>query len=191
MARKEGHIVEVLFDADQWLSPADRADSNLEQSSRPVPESLNIPVPFPRRSSTSSIISDTSPIQLSPTLPPPSTTFPQEDARETSLRPTTSFLPSSRGFHAASLFLAGAPGAEHAVRNARDLAINQIARELKLVKKMAPKTNVPKVMATVEWMGKAAEMTKTLQIQRLREEIEKAEMCAQNGLSRGIRRCFA
>lgn len=77
------------------------------------------------------------------------------------------------------------------MRYARDLAIKQTARELKLVKRWAPRTNVPKVMATVEWMGNVAEVTQTLQIQRLREEIEKAEKRAQTGISRSIRRCFA
>ncbi|KAJ4424919.1 hypothetical protein N0V82_000423 [Gnomoniopsis sp. IMI 355080] len=114
-----------------------------------------------------------------------------ELARKTSPRPTSSFLPCSRGLHAASLFLAGVPGAEDAVRNARNLAIQQTARELKLVKKLAPRTNVPNVVATVEWMGKSAEMTQTLQIHRLREEIEKAEKSTQTRTSRGIRRRFA
>ncbi|KAJ4393176.1 hypothetical protein N0V93_002383 [Gnomoniopsis smithogilvyi] len=190
MARREGEVIEVLFDADKSVSPAEWADQTLEPS-RSIPHPLNISLPFPRRCSTSSTISNASPIQLSPTLSssPVSNIF--ERARNTNPRPTTSFLPCSRGLHAASLFLAGVPGAEDAVRYARDLAIKQTARELKLVKRWAPRTNVPKVMATVEWMGNVAEVTQTLQIQRLREEIEKAEKRAQTGISRSIRRCFA
>lgn len=76
------------------------------------------------------------------------------------------------------------------MRNARNLAIQQTARELKLVKRLAPRTNVSRVVATVEWMGKSAEMTQTLQMHRLREEVEKARSSTQTRLLQGIRRRF-
>lgn len=168
MARCEGQVVEILFDADLWLSPADCAEPALE-ASHPIPGPLNISLPFARRCSTSSTISCASPIQLSPTLPPSATTHIEDAARNTSRHPTASFLPCSPSLHAASLFLSCVPGARKAVKQAQNSAIKQSKlRELKLVASLASKTNV----------------------QQLNKNTSKTEPRTQVGLFMGVMRRF-
>lgn len=168
MTRREGQVVEILFDADQWLSSADWAEPALE-ASHPIPAPLKISLPLARRCSTSSTISCASPIQLSPTLPLSSTTRTEDAARNTSSRPATSFLPCSPGLHATSLFLSCVPGARKVVQQAQDSAIKQSRMwELKLVEKLASKTNV----------------------QKLNEKTLKTEPGTQAGLFKGVMRRF-
>lgn len=76
------------------------------------------------------------------------------------------------------------------MREARDVAVKQTARELKLVKRFAPRTNVSKEVATVEWMAKTVEITEMMQVQRMKDEIEEAEKRALTGFFTGIRRRF-
>lgn len=168
MAKRAGQVVEILFDADQWLSSADWAAPALE-ASHPNPAPLSISRPFVRRCSTSSTISCASSIQLSPTLPSSSTFRFGNTARNTSSRPTTFSLPCPPGLHATSLFLSCVAGASKVVQRARDPAITQgKLPELKLSKKLTFKTDV----------------------QKLNKKILKTEPGTQAGVFKGIMRRF-
>lgn len=168
MTRHEGQIIEVLFDADQWLSSADWSEPALE-ASHPIPAPLNISLSFARRSSTSSTISCASPIQLCPTLSQSPTARTEDAASNTNPRPTTSSFPCSPSIDATSFFLACVPGARKVVQQAQDSAAKHSKmRELKLVAKLASKTDVPK----------------------LNEVILKTDLRTQAGLFDGVMRRF-
>lgn len=186
-------MIEVFFDADHFLSVAKPAELTHEPASHNFVPGLNVPLPASRRCSTSSSISCASPIQLFPTLPPAPSTCASDAAWKTSPRPTSNFRPSTRGFDVVAIFLVGGSNAEDAVLQARDLAIMQSARELELVRRLAPRTNVPGLVARAEWAAKVAEVADTVQIQGLRDAIEEVEKRVRTGrgLFRGVRRRFA
>ncbi|CAN8098009.1 unnamed protein product [Discula destructiva] len=175
----EGQVIEVLFDADQHLTEPDWQVPACEPSRHipPVPIHLFLS-PSSRRSSTSSL---SSPFLLSPTRPPSPTSCAWDAARKTAPRPTSTFLPRTLGLHETALYLLDVPGAEEGVRQlAQDL---MCARELQPVQR---KSCVPTVEKAV------AEVTETMSIQRLTEEIARAEreMRMGPGLFKGVRMRF-
>lgn len=197
MGHREGQVIEVLFDADQPLSPTHWAEPVTPEPWRHIPIPITLPTRrFSTASTSSSISSCASPLLLSPTLPPSPTISAWDAARKTSPRPTLAFIPHARGLDAAALWLAGVPSAEADVRKERDLAAKQSAREVRLAQQaLGPRANVPREVATLEWMAKTAEVTEGMQIQRLKEKISEAEaqrraQSGRGGFFRGIRSRF-
>lgn len=180
----EGQVLEVLFDADDYLTPVDWLAPPCEPS-RHVPLHIFIP-PSSRRSSTASTTSSlSSPLLLSPTRPPSPARCAWDAARRTAPRPTSTFVPCARGLDETALFLVGVPGAEEQVRRlARDPAVARCARELLLVQQTRQWWWVP--------VKAVPEITETMQIQRLREEIARAESKTRRGPGsfRGLRKRF-
>lgn len=179
---REGQVIEVLFDAthhltDQdWLAPPCANAHYIPQA----PVHLFLPSPASPLFSPSPL---SPPFLLSPTLPPSPTTCAWDAARRTAPRPTSAFLPHTRGLDETALFLCGAPGAEEAVR--RLACDTNRAREPR-------QGRGGKKGKQAMGAGAVAEVTETMTIQRLREEIARAESGTkkEKGAFRGLRKRF-
>lgn len=108
----------------------------------------------------------------------------------TGLHPTSQYIPIPRAMDEVALFLAGVKDAQHQICQVRDQAARDQARMLTLVRRFAPRTNVPLQHATESWIQLRASDAGDVDVQDLPEQIEEAERQTQRGWFGGIRRRF-
>lgn len=104
--------------------------------------------------------------------------------------PTSQYIPIPRAMDEVALFLAGDKDAPRKICEARDQAARDHARMLKLVRRFAPRTNVPLQHATERWSQLRASDAGEMNVQDLPDQIKRAERLTKRDWFGGISRRF-